>query len=212
MRCSLLPPLARAAVPHSATCHASIQWQTSHLAAATSRRQHRGRLHNVVRAAAQDSEGSTDAASTASVEASASRTSDTAGVVSTSQLPPDDGRPLRDEVSDPAQPLPYASEATESTATRVDLSSNGGGTDSDSRDDGALEPTASRVKVGSDSRDSAGTESGSSAGGDTETDRAEDRGNGAEEKQALGARLWAEAQQGQQVRDDYEQKPKLPTR
>lgn len=214
MRCSLLPPLSRAAVPHSAF-NASIQRQTLHLAKAANSRKHRRRLLHHVVGAAQGSEGSADAATPASVDASASRFSDAAGAASTSQLPPDDGRPLRDEVSDPAQPLPYASEATESTATRVDLSSNssnGGGTDSDSREDGALEPTASRVEVSSISRDGAGMESSSSAGGNTKIDGAEDRGNGAEEKQALGARLWAEAQQGQQARVDFEQKPKLPTR
>ena len=79
---------------------------------------------------------------------------------------------LCDEVSDPAQPQPYASAAEEApAATRVDFSSSNG----------------------------------------TDEDAAAD-GNGAGTQEDLGARLWEEAQQGQQIRDDYDQKAAPPRR
>jgi hypothetical protein len=79
---------------------------------------------------------------------------------------------LCDEVSDPAQPQPYASDAAEApAATCVDFSSSSG-----SSEDAAADA------------------------------------NGAGVQEDLGARLWEEVQQGQQIRDDYEQKAQPPKR
>jgi hypothetical protein len=65
---------------------------------------------------------------------------------------------------------------------------------------GAEEPTATSVNLSSGS---SGNGSGDFAAAD---------GNGADAKDDLGAKLWAEAQEGQQIRDDYEAKAAPPKR
>lgn len=167
MSCGRIPPL-RGCVngAHATQCPPS-QRQALSRAVHRPSKSHR-RLQHPVSASASAAEeehaqGSDAAAIAASSSSTASSRADTA------QAPSDVGPTLRDEVSDPAQPQPYASEVTESTATRVDLRS--------SSVDGAT---------------------------------ADGNGQGAEDD--LGMGLWAEAQQGQQMRDDYQQDRKLPAR
>ena len=65
---------------------------------------------------------------------------------------------------------------------------------------GAEEPTATSVDLSS------------SGSGSDSSDFAAADGNGADAKEDLGAKLWAEAQEGQQIRDDYEPKAAPPKR